>query len=485
VPLPLSVDIASPDRAQLRRAVRSWRAWAVTGGILVIALAGFASSRQAPGPAAGAVSVLQVTSTPAGATVDVDGEGRGRAPAGLSLAPGPHRVTLRLERYADATYRLDLEAGRAATLAAELWPLAPQVQVLRPAFPGSTIADAGFLPDGRLALTVALPPGDERQLWLTDGRGNLRRLGPPDAHGSVAAAPDGERVAYLARGPASAAEGRLDEVWITAADGERGERRYALPASATGERLFDLSWAPDGRHLLVVSRQSPAGVGQTSRLRWLDADPPATGSADPRDLVTIPSEVVRGSYVWSPTSGAFAFLARSGQLTALCMVESTGPVFRYLADVGRNDPSPLPFPPLAWSPDGARLLYAAPVEGRADPAGWLFGPRATTVLYTAEPARPLGRSLGGAEGQSPVWRGDGSLYALAQPRADGPLFLRSVDASGETRDQGPLPLRPAGGFAARWDAAHAQAVVAARGTAGADAARPEYWWLRFRPQVGE
>src|SRR5581483_2217222 len=88
------------------------------------------------------------------------------------------------------------------------------------------------------------------------------------------------------------------------------------------------------------------------------------------------------------------------------------------------------------------------------------------------------------EGQAPVWRPDGVIYALARPRGDGPLVLRDVDPKGPTRDLGDLPLKTSSSFAARWDAPHAQALIATRGAAGLETDRPEYWLLQFRAEVG-
>src|SRR5204863_2195795 len=124
----------------------------------------------------------------------------------------------------------------------------PEVERLRPPFPGTGIADARFLADGAVALTVAAPRGAERQLWRVDGRREPRRLGPSDAPAALDASPDGGRVAYLARAQGSgAATGPLVELWIGAAGSPVGERRYALPAGGAGERLVDVSWGPDGR----------------------------------------------------------------------------------------------------------------------------------------------------------------------------------------------------------------------------------------------
>ena len=175
------------------------------------------------------------------------------------------------EGYAEATYRVRLEPGVTTALAAELWLRTPRVQRIRPTFPGAVIEQAGFLADGRVALLVALPAGEERQLWVVGDGGALHRLGPPAARGSLASAPDGQRIAYLTPGEAApGTEGRLSDIWIAGSTGDPWVKRYALPTTAGGERLIDLSWAADGQHLLVVSQQTVAAGGVRTRFRFLD-----------------------------------------------------------------------------------------------------------------------------------------------------------------------------------------------------------------------
>jgi hypothetical protein len=176
-----------------------------------------------------------------------------------------------------------------------------------------------------------------------------------------------------------------------------------------------------------------------------------------------------------------AFLARSGQTTALCLLGVLDPGFTYLADVSRDDTAPLPFAPVAWSPDGRRLVYAAPTDDRSSTLGWLFGPRTAVGLFTLALEDPVGRRLGDAVAQAPAWRDDGALLALARRASDSALTLHQID--GESfEDLLQLPVRSAGAYAARWDLPRAQAIVATRGPASLGATRPEYWWVRFRPE---
>jgi hypothetical protein len=465
-----------PASSLLRRAAHAGRRWAAIGGLVAVTGVGFALWRQPAPPGTGNPdSALAVTSTPEDASIEVDGHFYGRTPARVPLPAGEHRLTLRRASYTDAAYTVQVAPGQTEALVAELWLQTPIVQRLRPTFPGSTITDARFLADGRLAYTVTLP-GDERQLWLLDERGGLRRLGPAEARGNVGVAPDGARVAYLARGGGSDfGDGRLDELWLASSADEGGTRRYALPSVA--ERLVDLSWAPVGQHLLLVSReQRPDGTVRT-RLRWL-----APASGEPRELLSLPGEIVPSSYAWSPDEAQVAFLTRTGQLTSLAVVDVNTAGFHYLADLSRDDSTPLPFAPIAWSADSSRLVYAAPAQDPAVPPLWPFGPKPPPALFTAVANATAGERLASATGQFPAWRGDGTIVALARPSGSGPLVVRVVDPAGKSRDQSPLPLEAANTFAARWDVAHAQAIVAVRSTTGLGASQTDYWRVRFQAE---
>jgi hypothetical protein len=271
-------------------------------------------------------------------------------------------------------------------------------------------------------------------------------------------------------------DGRLTETWVGGGP-MRAHRAFALPSGAADERFVDLAWAPDGQHVLAVSRLVATGGGQRSRLLLLDP-----GGGDARDLVTLPSDVVPGSYAWSPDDGEVALLARVGQLTSLCTIVLATGEFRYLADLGRDDASPLPFAPIAWAPDGRRLVYAAPTDERSRFGGWLFGSKPGTGLFTGVRERAATQRLGRAEGQSPGWRADGSLVTLARPKSDRPLVLRVVSPDGATADIAELPVNAAAVYAARWDLERAQAIVAVRGAAGFGATQPDFWLVRFRPE---
>jgi hypothetical protein len=224
---------------------------------------------------------LAVSSPTARATLDVGGRPRGHALVRLPLADGAHRVTRRLPGYAPAHFGVTIATGETGALA-ELWLAAPRAERLRPPLPGARVETATFLRDGRVAPTVALPPGGVRQVWLVGDRGGPRRVGPPGVPGRAAFAPDGQRVAYSAgragAGGWTASAGRT-EVRLAGPgpDGSGGERLAALPGTGD-DRLADLNWAPAGGHLLLVRRRAVAG-SHCSGQRRLEAAARRAGGA--------------------------------------------------------------------------------------------------------------------------------------------------------------------------------------------------------------
>lgn len=478
---PFRVVFHRPNLTAISRWVRKWRMWGLAACAIVNTAASLVNHQLVQRAEEVHGGRLVISTSPSGAVVEVDDRTRGQTPATIPLSAKPHRVTLRRDGYASVTHDVTVTTAQTVTLQADLWLASPRVERLRPTFPGASITNAFFLTDGRVALALSLQPGDERQLWVLETSGGARRLGPTDVHGGLAISPDGQAVAYVAgkQGPTTIGH-RLDEVWITRTEGQRGVRRYALPGEAQDESLTDLTWSLDGRELLVIGRQSVMGLGGRTLLRRLD-----TSTWDTRDLVSLPSDIVPGSYLWSPDGIWIAFLSRAEQTASLSLLNTQTGAFRYLADVSWDSTTPLPFPPVTWSPDGRRVLYSAPAQDRSTQANWFFATRPAMTIFDATLAARGGQRLGATEGQFPILRPDGVVLALARVGGSKPLVLRQVMPTGETLDVGELPLKAPGTFAVRWDAAHAQAIVAMDGSGSLGSSQTEYWLITWRPEEAQ
>ncbi len=452
-------------------------------------------------------AVLDVTSQPTGATLTVDGRDRGRTPARLGVTPGQHTVVLQTPDSIPSHQQVTVgPAG--ASLSATLWSREPALTHLRPTYPGASIAAVSFVGDGRVALIMSMPPTGSREAWLLDPRGaTLERLGPPGQWPALAVAPDGRQVAYLAAGTATAptpaalpsptagsasVNARLDEVWTSGSDSSVAPRR--LTRLVTGnERLVDLSWAPDGRHLLLVARQSLALGGEQTRLLWLALDEP---SAEPRELLTLPADIVAASYSWEPQGHGVAFLARptTGGPVAVCLLATVDGVFRYLGDLVPEGGvgAAATVAPVAWDAAGG-VVYAATAAPAAHvpndtplfglrPMG---GPRTTLGVFRARStAGTDDERLASGDGSAGLaLRDDGTVLSLARPKSDGPVILRAIDPAGtQVDDLAELAVPPSPGGASlggRWDLAHAELLLALPTGSLATNAPADYWLVRF------
>jgi len=474
--LPFTVRIVPPTRTDFKRLVRSRAAWLVAMALLLGTSASVffvlgSARRSGPPVPSGRIRLVGV---PSDVTVAVDGQPLAQASPVPSLPAGEHVVAFHGERVVDASYDVVVHPDATTTLAPDLWLRHPRIAPLRPTYPGSSIVGASFLADGRIALVEALPPGNDDQLWLVDPNGAPRRVGPADQSHAIALAPDGRRVAYLVQGnTATTRRMGLDEVWIAGSGGGDERRSFALPPDDPGESLVDLSWAPDGQHLLIASRVADRSGGRWSRLRWLDL---ANGEA--RELATFPGDVVFGSYTWSPVGDRVAFMTRVGQTSALCALDIASTTFQDVAELGGGAAASFPFAPVAWSDDGQRLIYSARSATSAS-SGWLFGAQPSIGLDAVDFPRPISRRLGSDLGQFPAVRADGAVVLVDHPRSDAPYVVRQLEPKGQSRDLFSVAATPSSAFAVLWDLAHDQAILATRAANSTGSAPIDYWLVRF------
>ncbi len=486
---------------------------------------------------------LEVTSRPNKATVFVDGHEKGKTPLSLAVSKATHTLVLKHPDAADDQRTVNVSTDMHVSVS--MWRRRPDAVQLKPPYPGATISDAGFLGDGRLALSMAIPAQTgglggsvSREAWIFDS--TTGSLEPFETDGAaphaavVAVSPDGRRVAYLQAAQPEMQRGsgasRLSEVWV-AGGGSGGppvqvlalpsKNSPAAPGSAPSEveEVHDVVWTPDSHYLLVIAQlvSVSGGYPAAPRSRLLVVDAPSgnqVSSSSAMELVTLPATVVRGSYTWAPDGHWVAFLTQassgpgSADFLALCAVDTTagGAVtgFRYVADLASqgNAASLVPLASVAWAPtpDG-RLVYTAatPKITVTNPFGLPMSSGGEPGLFLATPAGPAltaeeGRRLGTATGLiAPAWRAmdgqDGpALVGLARSeQGTKPLIVGGVDpVDGTAQSLGielPSAVGGSGAVAARWDLAHGRLLILAPPD-GATAGVLQYWLVQLQATQG-
>ena len=448
------VVVIGPIEPLLPRALRMPVTFAFAGAVGVLCAllvaAVFVTLRPAlgvlPVGASGATGApdlapLAVVSQPAGAEVLVDNRELGHTPATVNVAR-ESLLVLRKDGFLDT-----FVSGSAPSVDVNLWRAQPDVQLVRPPIPGTSIASADFLPDGRVALSVEVPPSGERQAWAYDPvAARAARLGSVATAGAalpsaVAIAPDAVHIANIVH---------LDGLDNTPADqltidGPEGSQQ-PLDSLALGERLLDASWSPRSDGVLVLSRHQIAG-GVGYQIRFAETD------GQVRDLVQLPGEPLAGSWVWAADGGSVAFLVHSAAASSLVSLDLSTGEFRYLDDLS-TDALPVngAIAPAAWKPSG-ELLYSGPPRTDGTSAG--TGP----VLFQVAPLRNDSHRVGDIQ---PVWapavQSTGTVITLARAENDV-LVLRPIDDSGHVLAEQRLGIDVAGAFAARWDLVHRQILI--------------------------
>lgn len=456
-----------------------WYAWAAGGCLAVLAVTALSTvyllrhENDSAVPPADA-GLLHVVTDPPGAEVSVDGERRGSTPIELMLRPGRHSLRVDRDGYQPAVADVNLPARGDFEVSRRLWRDQPLVTPLHPPLPGLRIELAQPLSDGRVAMVLSEPSG-LREAWVTSPGGRPSKLEGMHSRSAVlSVSHDGRSVAYL--GPERQEEtdaldaGRdYTELWVAHAGGEA--RRLGRLKQGEGE-FADISWSPDGRHLLAIIRIG--GGLDTPYIRVLSL--PVEG--DPgRELAVLPVDVVPDSYLWSPDGTGVAFLVSGGQGASLCVVRVDGSLFKYLGDAGGDiwTTAELSSPPLSWTPDNRGVYYALPSIVAAD------GEPTHTVLYNDLDGGDS-RVIARVDADQPVLSDDGRLLGVSVTD-DGRAMLRGLDGPGAAEFASRLPLLPSEGLGFRWDAAGARAIVSTAGDPFAPASSATYWILRWTEAV--
>ena len=468
--LPFTIVFEPPSRTELRDALRM-RGTRVAAVCLVLAIGIFLVATGVMGVgrvdavASAPPVALDVTSRPSGAALWIDGRAAGSTPATVFVPPGAHSVLLRSSGMIDGQYAVQMDAAPGA-LDAILWRNQPRLTRLRPALPGAVLADVRFLAGGDLALSIALPIGKEMQAWrLEPASGTLEPLLLGAVGGRLAVAADGQRVAYTgfdvgppgysSKTSRSDAQ-RLAVLWL-AHRGEPAPNGGWRAPLAADEQLLDVSWSPTGERLLVVAGASRATSAQdTSRLWVVDAT-----TLQAREMLTLPSEFVPGSALWSPDGQHVAFLAHAGSVNALCLLDLAGD-FRYVADLEPSSAKPHPYPPAAWSKDSRRLLVVAPRQAPPGSTSSWLQQDVRHSLYVASVDEPTPSPVGDTPVDFAAWREDDQVVGLGRLGSDGALDLRLLAAGGSGQHLLELPLRPRSSYAVAWHRERARLLVATR-----------------------
>jgi hypothetical protein len=472
VELPFTVVFEPPSQSELRTVLRMRGTW-VAGLIVTLAIGSalaLAGVGHADPASATALVPLEVRSQPLGADVWLDSRPLGRTPLATQVEPGSHSVVLKARDALDGTYAVPATADAAAGLDAVLWRRQPGLLRLRPALPGAVLRDVRLLLDGQLGLVMSLPD-QQLQAWRLEPRaGGLTPLSTAVSSEWLGVATDGRHIAWLGYevGPPSThgsmgGSRRPDVLWLASDEPSRLPTGWRAPLD-DDEQLRDVSWSPRADRLLVVAGESQSSSVARARLWLVDA-----ATLDARQVMSFPSDLVRGSVVWSPDGTRVAFLAHAGVLNALCLLDLDGG-FRYLADLEPTTSQPLAYPPAAWSRDSQQLAFVAP---RQAPAGtfvsWLQ-PELRRAIYMARTTDAAPLLISETDLDRVTWREDGQLLGLGRLGNDGALDLRLV-SGGSSSHLVDLTLRPVPGYGAAWDVAHARLLLANPAPAGS----VEYW----------
>ncbi len=238
------------------------------------------------------------------------------------------------------------------------------------------------------------PPSEPRRLEIRlprDARRNdLERIKITGGAEEMALSPDGEQIAFVARG----------EVFVMKAN---KDEPFAQRITSTTARERDLAWAPDSKSLLFSSDRD----GQSDLWQVSSADPgePRLARAlrfETTRLSTDPAEDRRPAF--DPDGKRIAFVRGHRHLVTMA---SAGGGERILF-TGQPD---LDF---RWSPDGKWIAVAA--EDDDDNSDiW--------IVPADGSAQPRNVSLHPADDTAPFWSADGKLLAFVSQRR----YLDQVD----------------------------------------------------------
>ena len=245
---------------------------------------------------------------------------------------------------------------------------------------------------GRIAYAVA------GNLWIWQG--GAHRLTSTGHDGSPALSPDGQRIAYVRY------DDSFSDILVQPITG--GEPQFLTnnrPSAETGspdyvqQALWALNpaWSPDGGRLAYVSDR-----GTDAPVLWLMG----AGGDNPHSLTTTPPNPVLERPAWSPNGDAIAGTSLGSGKDEIWNLNLGSGQWNEVAAPpdGSYDP--------AWSPDSARVAYAARTG------------RSTDIwLAPADRSSPPAQLTRLGRARAPVFSPDGKQIAFVAERMSGSRSL--------------------------------------------------------------
>jgi hypothetical protein len=199
-----------------------------------------------PPPSPPRPAALTVATLPVGAEVSVDGQVRGVTPLTLSVAPGPHQLTVRVnnvQRVVPLTLAAGAEVSQYFELGASALPATGRLSIASE--PDAARVTVDGIARGTTPLTVADLAAGQHRVKVTDDNGSAERLVSVESGASASV------MFSLRAAPVGIAAGWLA---LTAPfDVDVLEKGELIGAGGVTKAKIML---PDGRHDLVLSNRT-------------------------------------------------------------------------------------------------------------------------------------------------------------------------------------------------------------------------------------
>ena len=230
--------------------------------------------------------------------------------------------------------------------------------------------------------------GSAMEVMRVDGSKRVQVTKGSAAYSSQRWSPDGDRFAYIQKGPPDAA-------YVAAVEGPQSARLASIPADEVGD------WSGDGVSVVFAVRS-----GENTGLWVRNPD-----GVNEFRLTETPDY----GAVWSPDSRRIAFLSTRDGNPELYVMDADGTNQKRLTSTDADEYY------LSWSPDGKRLLFVSGRDG--NPEIYVLG---------VEEAEATRLTFNSVRDDQPVWSPDGRRIAFAS-YLDGDGEIIVMEAGGQNQ----------------------------------------------------